>query len=214
MAKTEKEATKIVNQPEVKGNVKRDTELGKKMEAEAAEAAEAALEVKRLERIQAEIMDGWMEEGKDGMRAADGTSRRYNPHVIPDPTVIPKYLDLKHGGKRQIRHDDEFVYRWVRTLGENPRVPWRRTQGYRHMFFDEICKDAVHDWERYGAEGYILNGDCVMMRIPRRKHAELIRRKEALDELFDRKVSEDFDEMIKEVGGQPFREIEGKKHFT
>jgi hypothetical protein len=213
MAETQKPDT-IVNQPEMDGKVKRDTDLGKQMEHETNEAREAQLEVKRLERIAAEIMDGWTEEGKDGLKASSEVSKRYNPHVIPDPTVVPEFLELRGGGKRRIRHDDEFVYRWVRTLGENPRVPWRRTQGYRHMFYDEYCKDTVCDWERFGAEGYILNGDCVLMRIPRRKHAELTRRKEALDELFDRKVTEDFDEAIKEVGGQPFREIEGKKHFT
>lgn len=205
---------KIVNQPEVDGKKKRDTDLGKQMEAEAAEAAEAQLEVKRLERIAAEIIDDWSDGDTDLPRASAELSKWNNPHFIPDVTYIPEFLDLKGGGKRRLRHDNEFVYRWVRVLGENPRVPWRRTQGYRPMFYDEYCKDAVHDWERYGAEGFILNGDCILMRIPLRKYEELTRRKEVLDELYARKVEEDFDSQIREVGGTPFREIEGKKHFT
>ena len=207
---------KDLNVVEVDGKKKRDTDLGKEMEHATAEAEIAVAKVAEAEAKAADIMQKWQrgEEDRELKLKTDVASMAVHGMQIPDPTVIPEFLDDREGNRTRMRDNQAYVYRWVRAIGETPRVPWRRTQGYEALYYDDI-KDTINDWQPYGAERHILLGDCIMMRIPRRKYDQLRANKIHLDNLWSRKTEEDFLEQAADLGVQVYREgASGRKEFA
>lgn len=192
-------AKKIVNVPEADAKKRKNADIGAEMEQVQKENFESFTKLKEMEAEAAKELEKWMEKDRD-LPMAD----ELGLGDVPDPTVIPKYLRRVGGGPDVMLIPDDKHPRWVRAIGRNPRISWRRTQGYRPLLYDDYCKDTVHDWERFGAEGYILNGDCILMVIDKRKKEALDAQKRKRDELYTSRSEEDFRETAKQIGVQTY----------
>jgi hypothetical protein len=199
----------IVNVAEVDKNKRKDADVGAELEFEMQQAKEVG---EKLAAAQAEAtaeLNKWLDED---LRQEFKIAETIGLHDVPDPTAIPRYVYKRDGTRVQVWDPERESPRWVRAIGRHPRVSWRRTQGYRPKFWSDL-DGAITDWERFGAEGYILNGDCILMTIDRR-------RKEALDALIEKRkqmVSQDAEarwaEQAARAGVPAFRERGSKKEF-
>ena len=203
-------AEQIVNVSEVNKDKRKDADIGAELEFEMQQAKEAG---EKLATAQAEMtkeLNKWLDPGlRQDLKVAD---HMIGLHDVPDPTYVPRYLYKKDGTRVEVYNPEFEFIRWVRAIGGRSRVSWRRLQGYRPKFFAEL-QGAESDWERHGAEGYILNGDCILMTIERRK-------KEALDalikrrkEMFSQEAEAQWAEKAAQAGVSAFRETDSKKEF-
>lgn len=202
------EAAKV---SEVNANKRRDADIGAEMEYLEQENEKAAQKIADAEEEVTKELARWMtDERLDDMKLAN------TPGLFdyPDPTKVPEYLRKYDGTKVRVIPEG-YRHRWVRALGNRSRIAWRRAQGYKPRFFDDICKDAEHDWERYGAEGWILNGDCVLMIIEERRAQaldNLIAKRKAM---FDSEAEEHLTELGDRYNVEVFRERpDGKREFA
>lgn len=196
--------------PEVDANKRLNADVGAEMDYLEAENAKAAAKIKEAEADVAKELDKWMsDERQDDKRV----SRKLGLFDYPDPTYVPEFLYRKDGTKvRTIPQG--FRHRWVRALGNRSRIAAMRARGYRPLFYDDICKDTDHDWERFGVEGWILNGDTVLMVIEERRAQEWDDLVQQRRDLFDKEAEEHMAELGDRYGVPTFRESGGKREFS
>lgn len=90
-------------------------------------------------------------------------------------------------------------------------------KGYRAVFYDDTFKgtELSDQFQRYGSEGWVLNGDCILMKINRKRFAELTARKKKIADLWSRTSTEKFRDVSKRLGVEAYREdaVTGRKEL-
>jgi len=180
----------------------KNEKIDKELEAKAVQ--EAMAKVEQAERdLTREVMEDVDTMARDGLRVSAAPS-----FSAPDLTMFPEYVDVD--GERIRLRDSEKVYRWVRFRGRHPKVTQKRLKHWRSTRTNKGFESL--GFERT-VEGYVVNGDCVLMEISRDGFNRLRRDIEALRDWKANAASKAYANQIHRLGMDVVEEVDGRNFF-
>jgi len=190
-----------------------------KDEMKKQDAAQLEKDVKEImDKLSAEQAEKNAEKAKQfgewkkprrGMKLDDPDHSR-KPMEPPNYMRIPEFLDTNDGGRRRLK-EEGYQYRWGRFKGTNPKVPAHRMKGWRPVMFDDYCKDT--GWYERTPDGYIANGDCILIRISNDGYQKLVDEKNRLNAIRDRMGEDGFFAEAESLGIQSFKDHGDRLEF-
>jgi len=192
-----------------------EVDRSKAKERDRQEDIKVAMEVDaQLKQAEAELNQavaddiGKMQE-RDPARRLTNTAPSFMP---PDFTEIPDMVDFNDGTRRPVK-DPNRHYRWVRFQGRNPRVADRRLRGWRPVLYADTFEGSGL-YEKT-VNGYVANGDCILMWISMDGYEKIKRDIAAIKALRSGAVDDNFHSEMDKIGLESFEEDEdGKRTYA
>lgn len=122
---------------------------------------------------------------------------------VPDYTEFPDRITLPDGTTRTLKHPG-YQYRWTRYKGQSPRLPLAKIKGWKPVRYDERF-EGTEMYEKT-IEGYVLNGDVILMEISDSGMERLQQDKKALYDSMTGGVESQFHADGAREGVRTFRE--------